>query len=143
MANPFVFIDGKESNRLIPEPRIIRRIRRAKEVWNAFKFLVRGGNFKVFLDFSEIDPRILQPVKVTVTSDGRVVHLGLEQRNAIAGAITRMGRDAGLVLAADDEPGFRVRWSESAQGKAWEEVGFDVTREPTRVIVQPKGVPHA
>lgn len=139
MANPFVFIDGKESNRLIPEPRIIRRIRRAKEVWNAFKFLVRGGKFKVYLDFSGIDPRILRPAKVTVTSDGRVVDLAFEQRNAIAGAMTRMGRLAGLELAQDDEPGFRVRWSESARGTAWEEVGFDVTREPTRVVVQPKG----
>ena len=143
MANPFVFIDGKESNRLIPEPRILRRIRRVKEVWNAFKFLARGGKLKVYLDFSGVDPRILRPVKITVTNDGRVVDLGLEQRNAIAGAMTRLFRDAGLTLAADDEPGFRVRWSESAQGKAWEEVGFDVTREPTRVVVQPKGVDHA
>lgn len=139
MANPFVFIDGKESNRLIPEPRIMRRIRRIKEVWNAFKFLVRGGKFKVFLDFSGIDPRILRPAKITVTNDGRVVDLAFEQRNAIAGTMNRMGRLAGLELAQDDEPGFRVRWSESAQGKAWEEAGFDVTREPTRVVVQPKG----
>ncbi|MFU2208739.1 hypothetical protein [Solidesulfovibrio sp. C21] len=139
MANPFVFIDGKESNRLIPEPRIFRRIRRAKEVWNAFKFLVRGGKFKVFLDFSGVDPRILKPVKVTVTNDGRVVNVENERRGAVACSIGKIFRDSGLTLASDDEPGFRVRWSEPAQGKAWEEVGFDVTREPIRVVVQPKG----
>jgi len=139
MANPFVFIDGKESNRLIPEPRILRRIRRAKEVWNAFKFLARGGKFKVYLDFSGVDPRVLRPVKVTVTSDGRVVDVEHERRNAVACSMGRIFRDSGLTPARDDEPGFRVRWSESAQGKAWEAAGFDVTREPTRVVVQPKG----
>lgn len=55
MANPFVFIDGKESNRPIPEPRFLARLRRLKDIWNAFKFLARGGKFKVFLDFSGID----------------------------------------------------------------------------------------
>ncbi len=139
MANPFVFIDGKESNRLIPEPRIMRRIRRAKEVWNAFKFLVRGGKFKVYLDFSGVDPRVLKPVWTNIIHDGQVVDVERYRHNAVAGAMTRMGRDAGLVLAADDEPGFRVRWSEAAKGTAWEEAGFDVTREPTRVVVQPKG----
>jgi len=143
MANPFVFIDGKESNRLIPEPHIMRRIRRAKEVWNAFKFLVRGGKLKVYLDFSGVDPRILKPVKVTVTNDGRVVDVENERRGAVACSIGKIFRDSGLTLASDDEPGFRVRWSESAQGKAWEAAGFDVTREPTRVVVQPKGVGHA
>jgi len=143
MANPFVFIDGKESNRLIPEPRIFHRIRRAKEVWNAFKFLVRGGKLKVYLDFSHVDPRILRPVKITVTSDGRVVDVEHERSNAVACSMGRMFREAGLTLASDDEAGFRVRWSESAQGTAWEDAGFDVTREPTRVVVQPKGVDHA
>lgn len=98
---------------------------------------VRGGKFKVFLDFPGIDPRVLKPVKVTVTHDGRVVDLAFEQRNAIVGAMTRMSRDAGLTLATDDEPGFRVRWSESAQGKAWEAAGFYVTLTPTRMVVQP------
>jgi hypothetical protein len=143
MANPFVFIDGKEGNRLIPEPRIFRRIRRVKEVWNAFRFLARGGRFTVYLDFSGIDPRVLKPVKVTIGHDGRVLDLKRERHNAVAGSMTRLSRLAGLELARDDEPGFRVRWSESAQEKAWEDAGFDVTRAATRVVVQPKGVPHA
>jgi len=118
MANPFVFIDGKESNRLIPEPRILRRIRRAKEIWNAFKFLIRGGKFKVYLDFSRLDPLILKPVRLFVAYDGMVVDVEQNRRNAVSSAMNRMARLAGLSLARDDEPGFRVRWNESARGTA-------------------------
>ncbi len=142
MANPFVFIDGKESNRLIPEPHIFRRIRRAKEVWNAFKFLVRGGKLKVYLDFSGIDPRILKPVKVTIGHDGRILDLERERHNAVSSAMQRLSRLAGLTLAGDDEHGFRVKWNGWTRKTAWEEAGFDVTHTPTEFIVAPKGVGH-
>ncbi len=36
-------------------------------------FLARGGKFKVFLDFSGIDLRILKLVRVNIIHDGQVV----------------------------------------------------------------------
>lgn len=139
MAENFVIKDTEESNvRWIPEPRFLARLRRLKAIWNAFRFLARGGKFKVYLDFSGVDPRILKPVRLFVVNDGMVVDVDFYKRNAVAVALNRIGRETGLVLARDDEPGFRVRWTESAQEKAWEEAGFDVTRTPDRITVQPK-----
>lgn len=143
MAKPFVFIDGKEGNdgRMIPEPKFYRRIRRAKEIWNAFMFLARGGKFKVHLDFSEIDPRILKPVRLFVVNDGMVVDVEFYRRNAVAGSARKM-EVAGLTLAADDEPGFRVRWRDYSRKGAWEAAGFEVSATPTEFIVSPKEAHH-
>lgn len=138
MSNPFVFLDGNESNRFIPEPRILRRIRRIKEVWNAAVFLVRGGKFKVYLDFSGVDPHALRPVRLFVHRDGMVIDVEQYRRNLVANAARRL-EAAGLHLAKEGEPGFRVFWGEMARAKSWEEAGFDVTRTPVDVIVQPKG----
>ncbi len=116
----------------------MRRLRRIKAVWNAFRFLARGGRFKVFLDFSGIDPRILKPVAVNVGQDGRVLDLARERHNAIAAATTRLSRDAGLELARDDEPGFRVKWGDGSRKEAWEQAGFEVTKAVPEFIVSPK-----
>ncbi len=139
MAKPFVFIDGKEGNdgRMIPEPKLYRRIRRAKEIWNAFKFLARGGKFKIYLDFSGVDPHAIKPVRIFAYRDGMVIDVEQHRRNLVANASRRI-QDVGLHLAKEDEPGFRVAWGELARAKAWEAAGFEVTRTPVDVIVQPK-----
>lgn len=143
MAEKFVIRDTDESKaRMIMEPRFLRRLRQLKSIWNAAVFLARGGRFKVYLDFSGIDPRILKPVKVTIANDGRVVDVERERHNAVSSAMQRMSRLAGLTLARDDEPGFRVKWNGWTRKGAWEEAGFDVTRTPTAFIVAPKGVNH-
>ena len=140
MAEKFVIRDTDESKvRWIAEPRFLARLRRIKAVWNAAVFIARGGRFKVFLDFSGIDPRILKPVKVTIANDGRVVDVERERHNAVSSAMQRMARLAGLTLAGDDEPGFRVKWNGWTRKTAWEEAGFDVTHTPTEFIVAPRG----
>lgn len=139
MAGNFVIKDTNEDNvRFIPEPRFMRRLRRIKAVWNAFRFLARGGRFKVYLDFSGIDPRILKPVAVNIVHDGRVVDLEHERHNAVSAATTKLSRVAGLVLARDDEPGFRVKWGDGSRKEAWEQAGFDVTKAVPEFIVSPK-----
>lgn len=120
--------------RWIREPAFLRQLRRLKTTWNAFKFLAHGGKFKVFLDFTGLDPRILKPVKVTIGHDGRVVDLDLERHNAVVSASRAMEK-AGLCLAGDDEPGFRVRWRDYSRKNAWEEAGFDVSAAPDRLYV--------
>lgn len=107
---------NSESPRWIVEPKLLRRWRRIKEVVGAFTFLLRGGKFKMVLDFSKIDPRILGPVFITVSCNGRVVDLEHERRNAVAASSTKMARLAGLDLAAEDDPeGFRVKWGQAAR----------------------------
>ncbi len=143
MAEKFVIRDTDESKtRMIMEPRFLARLRRIKAVWNAAVFLARGGRFKVYLDFSGIDPRILKPVKVTIGHDGRILDLERERHNAVSSAMQRLSRLAGLTLAGDDEHGFRVKWNGWTRKTAWEEAGFDVTHTPTEFIVAPKGVGH-
>jgi hypothetical protein len=144
MAEKFVIRDTDESKaRMIMEPHFLARLRRIKAVWNAFRFLARGGRFKVYLDFSGIDPRVLKPVKVTIGHDGRVLDLERERHNAVAGSMARLARLAGLELARDDEPGFRVTWGDRSRTEAWEEAGFDVAQTPTVFVVTPKGVDNA
>lgn len=127
--------DDTNAGRWIMEPTFLRRWRRIKAIWDAFKFLVRGGKFKVFLDFTGIDPRIVKPVKITIANDGRVVDVERERHNAVSSAMQRMSRLAGLTLAGDDEPGFRVRWADAARKAAWKESGFDVSVAPDRMFV--------
>jgi hypothetical protein len=128
--------------RVILEPAILRRWRHVKAVWNGFMFLARGGKFRVFLDLSGIDPRIVRPVKIFIPHDGWVVDVERSRRNAVSSATDKISRLAGLTLAKDDEPGFRVRWADSARKLAWEETGFDVTWTPDKLIVSPKGEDH-
>lgn len=145
MAGNFVIKDSAEDNvRFIPEPRFLARLRRLKAIWNAAVFLARGGRFKVYLDFSGVDPRILMPVRLFIHHDGTVLDVEQNRRNAVAQATNRISRLAGLTLAADDEPGFRVKWNGWTRKTAWEEAGFDVTHTPTEFIVSPKaeGVRH-
>jgi len=138
MDSRFTIRDNNDDNvRLIREPRFMRRLRHIKAVWSAFVFLARGGRFKVYLDFSGIDPRILKPVAVNIRHDGRVLDLECERHNAVAGSMTKMER-FGIELAKDDEPGFRVRWSDSARKEGWAEKGFDVTPAVPEWIVSPK-----
>lgn len=139
MAENFVIRDGEEDKvRWIAEPRYMRRLRRLKAIWTAAVFLARGGRFKVFLDFSGIDPRILKPVRVNIIHDGQVVDVENDRHNAVSSSMQRMARTAGLTLARDDEPGFRVKWNGWTRKGAWEEAGFDVTHTPTDFIVSPK-----
>jgi len=139
MAENFVIKDTEESNvRFIPEPRFLARLRRIKAVWQAAVFLARGGRYKVYLDFSEIDPCILKPVRLFVTHDGMVVDVEFYRRSAVARSLNKMARLAGLALARDDEPGFRVKWGEMTRKRSWEEAGFDVTHTPKEFIVTPK-----
>lgn len=139
MAGNFVIRDTDESKtRMIMEPRFLARLRRLKAVWNAAVFLARGGRFKVYLDFGGIDPRVLKPVAVNIGHDGRVLDLERERRNAVSSAMQRMSRLAGLTLADDDEPGFRVKWTGWTRKTAWEEAGFDVAHTPKVFVVTPK-----
>lgn len=139
MAGNFVIKDTNEGNvRMIMEPRFMRRLRRVKAVWNAFRFLAQGGRFKVYLDFSGIDPRILKPVEVNISHDGRVLDLARERHNAVATATAKLSRVAGLELARDDEPGFRVKWGDSSKKEAWEDAGFEVTKAVQDFVVSPR-----
>jgi len=139
MDSRFTIRDNNDDNvRLIREPRFMRRLGHIKAVWNAFVFLARGGRFKVYLDFSEIDSRILKPVAVNVDHDGRVLDLARERHNAVAEATTKLSRLAGLELAREDEPGFRVKWGDSSRKEAWENAGFDVTKAIRELIISPK-----
>ena len=143
MADNFVIRDTEEGNvRWIAEPRFLRRLRRLKSIWNAAVFLARGGRFKVFLDYSGIDPRIVHPVRLFIHHNGTVVDVERSRHAAVSSSLNKVARQAGLTLARDDEPGFRVRWAGSARKAAWEEAGFDVTHTPTEFIVAPKGVTH-
>jgi len=88
MADNFVIRDTEEGNvRWIAEPRYMRRLRRIKAVWQAAAFLARGGRFKVFLDYSGIDPRILKPVRVNIIHDGQVVDVENHRRNAVSSSM--------------------------------------------------------
>lgn len=139
MSSRFIVRDSDEGNvRMIMEPRFMRRLRRVKAVWNAFVFLAQGGRFKVYLDFSGIDPRILKPVAVNISHDGRVLDLARERHGAVSAATTRLSRVAGLELARDDEPGFRVKWGDGSRKEAWEAAGFEVSRAVPQFIVSPK-----
>lgn len=48
-----------------------------------------------------------------------------------------MSRLAGLTLAGDGEPGFRVKWNGWTRKTAWAEAGFDVTHASAECIVAP------
>ena len=117
MADRSVTRDNTDDNpRWVMETKLARRVRRIKEVWQAFRFLLRGGKFKVVLDFSRIDPRILGGTTIFINRDGRVVDLEHERRNGVAAASVKVSRLAGLDLAADDDPdGFRVKWGRAAR----------------------------
>ncbi|WP_461209459.1 hypothetical protein [Desulfocurvus sp. DL9XJH121] len=141
MASQFVVEDTDEDNvRWIAEPRLYRKARQLKGIWNAFKFLAHGGKFKEFLDFSGIDSRIISPVQVTISHDGQVVDVKGRYDNAVSSAQERLASLSGLILAGDDEPGFRVRWNDSARGDAWKDAGLGVAQAPGKFIVQPKGL---
>ncbi|MBF0480706.1 MAG: hypothetical protein HQK81_07505 [Desulfovibrionaceae bacterium] len=89
------------------------RIRRIKELWNAFMFLARGGKFKVFLDFSGVDPRISKLATVYIGSPGRVVDVENVRRNAIASTFHRIND---LMPAKPGDPGaFLVKWCKTPQ----------------------------
>ena len=112
MADNFVIRDTEEGNvRWIAEPRYMRRLRRLKAIWNAAVFLARGGRFKVFLDYSGIDPRIVHPVRLFIHHDGTVLDVERSRRTAVSSSLNKVARTAGLTLARDDEPGFRVKWN--------------------------------
>jgi len=143
MADNFVIRDTEEGNvRWIAEPRYMRRLRRLKAIWNAAVFLARGGRFKVFLDYSGIDPRIVHPVRLFIPHDGTVLDVERSRHAAVSSSLNKMARQAGLTLARDDEPGFRVKWNGWTRKTAWEEAGFDVAHTPTEFIVAPKGLNH-
>ena len=140
MAENFVIRDDEEDKvRWIAEPRYMRRLRRLKAIWNAAVFLARGGRFKVFLDYSGIDPRIVHPVRLFIHHDGTVLDVERSRHAAVSSSLNKVARTAGLTLARDDEPGFRVKWNGWTRKTAWEEAGFDVTHTPTEFIVSPKG----
>ena len=140
MAEKFVIRDTDESKaRMIMEPRFLARLRRIKAIWNAAVFLARGGRFKVFLDYSGIDPRIVHPVRLFIHHDGPALDVERSRRAAVSSPLNKVARTAGLSLARDDEPGFRVKWNGWTRGAAWEEAGFDVSRTTGKFIVQPKG----
>ena len=140
MAEKFVIRDTDESKaRMIMEPRFLARLRRLKAIWNAAVFLARGGRFKVFLDYSGIDPRIVHPVRLFIHHDGTVLDVERSRRTAVSSSLNKVARTAGLTLARDDEPGFRVKWNGWTRKTAWEEAGFDVTHTPTEFIVSPRG----
>jgi hypothetical protein len=131
MADEFVIHGPDNDNpRMIFEPAFLARLRRLKAVWSAFRFLASGGKFKIYLDFSGIDPRALKPVKIPFAYDGIVVDVERHRQNAVASSLQRAVRLAGLVPAKDGEPGFRVKWGGEARKESWEESGFDVTRTP-------------
>ena len=67
-----------------------------------------------------------------------MVDLENNRHNAVSSSMQRMARLAGLALAGDDEPGFRVKWNRWTRKGTWEEAGFDVTHTPTEFIVVPK-----
>ena len=140
MAEKFVIRDTDESKAcMIMEPRFLARLRRLKAIWNAAVFLARGGRFKVFLDYSGIDPRIVHPVRLFIHHDGTVLDVERSRHAAVSSSLNKVARTAGLTLARDDEPGFRVKWNGWTRKTAWEEAGFDVTHTPTEFIVSPKG----
>lgn len=142
MAEKFVIHDSPEDNpRWIAEPPFLARLRRLKAIWSAFRFLLRGGKFKVYLDYSGVDPRILKPSKILVGRDGIVVDVEQYRQNAVNAGYRAAAR-GGLVPAKDDEPGFRVRWCGSSRGDAWKDAGFDVTKAPEGYFVSPKEAAH-
>ena len=111
---------NNDNLRWIAEPELYRRWRRIKDFWRAFVFLARGGKFKVVLDFSGIDPRILGGAETFIVRDNQVVDLARYRYNAIAESASKMNRLAGLTLAADDDPdGFRVKWAGTTRDEAW------------------------
>lgn len=138
MADKSVVHESPEGNaRWIIEPPFLARLRRLKAIWNAFRFLLGGGKFKVYLDLSGIDPRVLKPSKLLVGRDSMVVDVERHMDNAVNAGYRAASR-VGLVPAKDDEPGFRVKWGGSARGDAWKDAGFDVGRGPDRYYVSPK-----
>lgn len=143
MAENFVIKDTEESNvRWIAEPRFLARLRRLKAIWTAAVFLARGGRFKVFLGYSGIDPRIVSPVRLFIHHDGTVLDVERRRHAAVSSSLNKVARTAGLTLARDDEPGFRVKWNGWTRKGAWEEAGFDVSATPTEFIVTPKEAHH-
>ena len=139
MARKLVVVEGEESKeRMIPEPKLFRRLRQARAVWSAFKFLARGGRFRVYLDLSGVDARIVKPVSLNLLRDGAVVDVGTRLKNARIAATEGMDVVAGLELAKDDEPGFRVKWTDKAKKTAWEAAGFEAWTSPTALNIRPK-----
>lgn len=128
------------SPRWIVEPSFLVRLRRIKAVWHAFKFLARGGKFKVHLDFSGLDPRAITPVVLNVGCDRRVDVTELH-RQAVQGARQKLSQGAGLLLAQPGEPGaFMVKWSTHAHAREWKERGFNVAQLPDELVVSQKEV---
>lgn len=111
--------DGNDNWRWMEEPALYRRWRRVKEVWRAFRFLLKGGKFKIVLDFSGVDPFILKQPWVYIGADGQVVNLENERHNARAATWSKAL--VGLRPAdADDPDGFRVKWADTARENARE-----------------------
>lgn len=109
--------------RWIMEPGYVRRLRRMREVWAAFVFLARGGQFKVKLDFSDVDKRVLAPVSVSIRRDGQVIDVYREKGNALTASNQRLQRQGGVMLARPDDPeAFLVKWAPSSK-KAADEIG--------------------
>ena len=52
--------------------------------------VARGGRFKVFLDYSGIDPCILKPVRANIIHDGQVVDVENYRHNAVSSSMQRM-----------------------------------------------------
>ena len=65
----------------------------------------------------------------------KVVLVEQKRTNAVNSALNKMSTTGGLTLAADDEPGFRVKWRDWSRKTAWEDAGFEVSATPTNFIV--------
>jgi hypothetical protein len=109
---------SSDDPRFIVEPPLLARIRRIKDVWRAFRFLLNGGKFRVVVDCVGLDPRIHRDAgqKVFVWNDGQVIRVADHVSNAMASSLSkRLGPD--LTLAKDDDPdGFRVKWTRDPSG---------------------------
>jgi hypothetical protein len=108
-----------DNQRWIPEPKLYRRLRRIKDVWRAFRFLLGGGKFRIRLDFTGVDPLILKQPKVYIVEDGQVVDLAHFRHNARGMTWNKALADL-QPAAADDPDGFRVKWTDNARKRAME-----------------------
>lgn len=101
----------------IAEPRFLCRLR---EIWSAFLFLVRGGKYKVHLDFGDLDPRILAGPTLYIWKDGQVIDIERERNNSLVSCGRQLQRQSSLILAAEGDPdAFLVRWNRLAKKDAW------------------------